>query len=269
MTRLQEQRFRKTFRFKASRRRRTSEVRAMASPWTGSCPAARTASRARVRPYERHVAEHVGGHGIADGVARRRMRRADAPGQRMEPEQDRSEVGREIPGEILIRARASARGRGSPAGRRFRRPSTTDPAAGARGARVRPGKGSGPPTTGGPGPLENSRVARRLLDIRSTIPTGHPPTAGPAGQTQGFPPSAGPIKTKTPISQIDTHPRSRLRCPTARPAPSLATSADQVFAASSLRSSARRRSGRSSRSTRSPLRPPGFARPVLGQPSRD
>ena len=38
-------------------------------------------------------------------------------------------------------ARASARGRGSPAGRRFRRPSTTAPAAGARGAKVRSGRG--------------------------------------------------------------------------------------------------------------------------------
>ena len=52
MTRLQDSAVRKTFRFKASRRRRTSEVRAMASPWAGSGPAARTASRARVRPYD-------------------------------------------------------------------------------------------------------------------------------------------------------------------------------------------------------------------------
>ena len=52
MTRLQESGVRKTFRFRASSRRRTSDVRAMASPWAGDGHAARTASRARVRPYE-------------------------------------------------------------------------------------------------------------------------------------------------------------------------------------------------------------------------
>jgi integrase len=43
--------FRKTIRLRASIRRRTSDDHAMASPCDGTTPAARTASRARVRPY--------------------------------------------------------------------------------------------------------------------------------------------------------------------------------------------------------------------------
>ena len=41
---------RKTLRFKASRRRRTSQARAMASPWVGTRRSACKVSRARVRP---------------------------------------------------------------------------------------------------------------------------------------------------------------------------------------------------------------------------
>ena len=49
-----------------------------------------------------HIAKQVGGDGIADGVTRRRMRRADPPGQRVEPEQDRGDMGREVPGKVVI-----------------------------------------------------------------------------------------------------------------------------------------------------------------------
>ena len=105
MTPLQESGVRNTRRFKASRRRRTSDVRAMASPWTGdSQPPARPAD-AEVRPYDGH-------HRPAGRRPRHRRRQPpcaatsplarNSPGQRVEPEQDRDDMGREVPGKIMI-----------------------------------------------------------------------------------------------------------------------------------------------------------------------
>jgi hypothetical protein len=43
----------------------------------------------------------IGGHGIADGITGRRMRSADSPGQRVEPEHERCDVQRQIPRKIM------------------------------------------------------------------------------------------------------------------------------------------------------------------------
>ncbi len=101
-TRLKDSRLGEPIRLSASMRRRTSDVRAIASPWTGHGRAARRASRARTLPYETASPKTFDGDGIADGVARCRMRRGNPPGKRVEPEHDRGEVCREVPGKVVI-----------------------------------------------------------------------------------------------------------------------------------------------------------------------
>ena len=47
------------------------------------------------------VAQEVGGHGVADGVARGRVGGSEPPGERVEPEQNRREVRRKVPGQVV------------------------------------------------------------------------------------------------------------------------------------------------------------------------
>ena len=53
-------------------------------------------------PVRNRIAQNIDGDGIADGVARCRMRRGNPPGKRVEPEDDRGEVCREVPGKVVI-----------------------------------------------------------------------------------------------------------------------------------------------------------------------
>ena len=135
------------------------------------------------------VAEEVGGHGIADGVAGRRVRPAEPPGERVEPEEDRGEVGREVPGEVVIPGMGQLVGEdrpqvGPPAGpaRPLRR-------AGGPVARSRPGRARttsadgrrGPPATAQP---RGDRAA--LLDdpVRGVRRPPHDPGQAPGAQDQ-------------------------------------------------------------------------------------
>lgn len=47
------------------------------------------------------IAQEVGGDGVADGVARCRMSRAEPPGERVEPKRDRCEVRKQVPGQVV------------------------------------------------------------------------------------------------------------------------------------------------------------------------
>ena len=183
MTRRQESGVGKTIRFRASMRRRTSELRAMASPWTVDGQAARTASRARVRPYEATspsrstaTASQTASHAAAcahesarpAGGTRAGLRRSERPGSR---------TGRDF-------VRASARGQRSPAGRRTAGFRTPVPGAAEPGARPRPGREWRPPTSAARGQSDDIPDGRRLPGILERSRRERPTTADEPGQTQ-------------------------------------------------------------------------------------
>ena len=171
MINLQESGVRNTFRFKASRRRRTSDVR----PWRARGPAmARPPARpAGQRPAVRgHIAEQVGGDGIADGVARRRVRRGSArpaDGTRAGSKRD----AREVPGQIVI-PRVASRGRGWRGGRRAAGRRTRDRARAGPVHRPRPGTGSRPRESAAPGRPDDNPAARRSSGTPRRSAREHP-----------------------------------------------------------------------------------------------
>ena len=92
---------RKTLRLSASTRRRMSDERAIARPGRGGRRVGGERQAGERPGVGRDVAEEVGGHGVADRVARRRVGRAEPPGERVEPEHDRREVREEVPGQVV------------------------------------------------------------------------------------------------------------------------------------------------------------------------
>ena len=197
----------------------------MARPWIGKRP-----SRPHGEPRERsaigrHIAEQVGRDSIADGVTRRRMRRADPPGERVEPEHDRRDVGREVPGEVVIPRVRQLVGEDRPQVVRPQRRRTPARAGAAPGATTPPGKGSRPPTSAAPARPDDSPSRRAILRHSRTI-SSDASVDSPDQPGQGQAPHHQPARKERARqpARVD-HSHGTIRAPKRNPGDSPATGA--------------------------------------------